>query len=35
MHEGQPWTIDALPRVIGRLKETGHALVSVGELLHG
>jgi peptidoglycan/xylan/chitin deacetylase (PgdA/CDA1 family) len=35
MHEGQPWTIDALPGVVGRLKETGHALVSVGELLHG
>ena len=35
MHEGQPWTIDALPRVVRRLKETGHALVSVGDLLHG
>jgi peptidoglycan/xylan/chitin deacetylase (PgdA/CDA1 family) len=35
MHEGQPWTIDALPRVVGGLKERGHALVSVGELLHG
>jgi peptidoglycan/xylan/chitin deacetylase (PgdA/CDA1 family) len=35
MHEGQPWTIDALPRVVRRLKERGHALVSVGELLHG
>ena len=34
MHEGQRWTIDALPRVVGRLKEAGHALVPVGELLH-
>ena len=35
MHEGQRWTIDALPRVVERLREAGHALVTVGELLDG
>jgi peptidoglycan/xylan/chitin deacetylase (PgdA/CDA1 family) len=33
MHEGQPLTIEALPRVVGSLKESGHELVTVGELL--
>lgn len=35
MHEGQRWTVDALPTVVGRLREAGHALVTVGELLDG
>jgi peptidoglycan/xylan/chitin deacetylase (PgdA/CDA1 family) len=35
MHEGQRWTIDALPTVVGKLREAGHALVTVGELLDG
>ena len=33
LHEGQPWTLRALPRVLGKLKEAGHDLVTVGELL--
>jgi peptidoglycan-N-acetylglucosamine deacetylase len=33
LHEGQPWTLDALPRVLGKLSEAGHDLVTVGELL--
>ena len=33
LHEGQPLTIEALPRVVGSLKESGHELVTVGELL--
>jgi peptidoglycan/xylan/chitin deacetylase (PgdA/CDA1 family) len=33
LHEGQPWTLDALPRVLSRLSEAGHDLVTVGELL--
>lgn len=32
-HEGQPWTLDALPTVLGKLIEAGHDLVTVGELL--
>ncbi len=35
MHEGQRWTVEALPGVVGRLREAGHALVTVGELLDG
>jgi len=35
MHEGQRWTLDALPKVVKQLREAGHALVTVGELLHG
>ena len=35
MHEGQRWTVDALPRVVEKLREAGHALVTVGELLDG
>jgi peptidoglycan/xylan/chitin deacetylase (PgdA/CDA1 family) len=35
LHEGQPWTLQALPRVLGRLSEAGHDLVTVGELLGG
>lgn len=33
LHEGQPLTIEALPRVVGSLKEAGHELVPVGDLL--
>jgi peptidoglycan/xylan/chitin deacetylase (PgdA/CDA1 family) len=33
LHEGQPLTIEALPSVVGSLKERGHELVTVGELL--
>lgn len=33
LHEGQTLTIEALPRVVGSLKESGHELVTVGELL--
>ena len=33
LHEGQPLTIEALPRVVASLKESGHELVTVGELL--
>jgi peptidoglycan/xylan/chitin deacetylase (PgdA/CDA1 family) len=33
LHEGQPWTLDALPTVLGKLSEEGHELVTVGELL--
>jgi len=35
LHEGQAWTMDALPVILGRLKEAGHELVTVGELLDG
>ncbi|HEX4339238.1 MAG TPA: polysaccharide deacetylase family protein [Polyangiaceae bacterium] len=35
MHEGQRWTVDSLPEVVGRIREAGHALVTVGELLDG
>lgn len=33
LHEGQRWTLDALPEIIHGLKEAGHELVTVGELL--
>ena len=33
LHEGQPLTIEALPGVVSSLKESGHELVTVGELL--
>jgi peptidoglycan/xylan/chitin deacetylase (PgdA/CDA1 family) len=33
LHEGQPWTINALPEIIGGLKKDGHELVTVSELL--
>jgi peptidoglycan/xylan/chitin deacetylase (PgdA/CDA1 family) len=35
LHEGQGWTMDALPAILGRLKETGHELVTMAELLDG
>ncbi len=33
LHDGQPWTIDALPAIVGSLRKAGHELVTVGELL--
>lgn len=33
LHEGQTWTIDALPDIVGGLKRDGHELVTVSELL--
>jgi peptidoglycan-N-acetylglucosamine deacetylase len=32
-HEGQTWTLEALPKVLSNLKEAGHELVTIGELL--
>jgi peptidoglycan/xylan/chitin deacetylase (PgdA/CDA1 family) len=32
-HEGQAWTLDALPAIVAGLKQAGHELVTVGELL--
>lgn len=33
LHEGQTWTINALPEIVGALKKEGHELVTVSELL--
>jgi peptidoglycan/xylan/chitin deacetylase (PgdA/CDA1 family) len=33
LHEGQRWTLEALPRVLQTLNEAGHELVTIGELL--
>ena len=33
LHEGQHWTLDALPKIVGELKKAGHELVTVSELL--
>lgn len=33
LHEGQPWTMKALPTIVGELKRAGHELVTVSELL--
>jgi peptidoglycan-N-acetylglucosamine deacetylase len=35
LHEGQTWTLDALPRVVETLKGRGHELSTMGELLGG
>ena len=35
LHEGQQWTLDALPQIIARLLEAGFAIGTVGELLEG
>lgn len=35
LHEGQPWTLEALPALIGALRDRGFDLVTVGELLAG
>ena len=33
LHEGQSWTLDALPTIIENLRKCGHELVTVSELL--
>ncbi len=33
MHELQPWTLDALPGIVGSLRDAGFELCTVGELL--
>ncbi len=33
LHEGQSWTLNALPTIVGELKKAGHELVTVSELL--
>jgi peptidoglycan/xylan/chitin deacetylase (PgdA/CDA1 family) len=33
LHEGQSWTLDALPTIIENLRKWGHELVTVSELL--
>ncbi len=33
LHEGQSWTVEALPRILDGLQQAGYALVTVGELL--
>jgi peptidoglycan/xylan/chitin deacetylase (PgdA/CDA1 family) len=32
-HEGQSWTLDALRAIVGNLRDAGHQMVTVGELL--
>lgn len=32
-HEGQDWTLHALPEILGALRKAGHELCTVGELL--
>ena len=34
MHEGQSWTLSALPAIVGRLRRAGFELTTVGELLY-
>ena len=33
LHEGQSWTLEALPEILGKLTADGWQTVSVGELL--
>ncbi|HEX2879972.1 MAG TPA: polysaccharide deacetylase family protein [Polyangiaceae bacterium] len=33
LHEGQSWTLQALPAIVNELEKTGHDLVTLGELL--
>jgi peptidoglycan/xylan/chitin deacetylase (PgdA/CDA1 family) len=33
LHEGQPWTVGALPMLLSQWSEAGHDLVTMGELL--
>jgi peptidoglycan/xylan/chitin deacetylase (PgdA/CDA1 family) len=34
LHEGQKWTLEALPEILATLERQGHELCTVGELLH-
>ena len=33
LHEGQSWTMNALPTIVGALEKAGHELCTVRELL--
>lgn len=33
LHEGQQWTLDALPRIVGGLRDAGYELVTMAEML--
>ncbi len=33
LHEGQTWTLDALPKILRTLSDAGHELVTTGELI--
>ncbi len=35
LHEGQEWTMNALPMILRKLQREGHEVVPMGELLHG
>ena len=35
LHEGQPWTLAALPDILRRLRDDGRRLCTVSEMLHG
>jgi len=35
LHEGQPWTLEALPAILRGLRETDRELVTVSEMLYG
>jgi len=32
LHEGQQWTLDALPRIVGGLRDAGYELVTMAEM---
>jgi peptidoglycan/xylan/chitin deacetylase (PgdA/CDA1 family) len=33
MHEGKPWTLEALPRILADLQGAGFELVTISELV--
>ncbi len=33
LHEGQQWTLDALPRIVGGLREAGYEMVTMADLV--
>jgi peptidoglycan/xylan/chitin deacetylase (PgdA/CDA1 family) len=35
LHEGQPWTLEALPEILRGLEEANHELVTMSEMLYG
>jgi peptidoglycan/xylan/chitin deacetylase (PgdA/CDA1 family) len=35
LHEGQPWTLEALPAILRGLREASHELVTMSEMLYG